>query len=248
MKYDNGQTMDYKNIESEQKMLRMAKFLSKERKLREKRRRKELRRSQQLIDNILQFSILMNSGTSNFMQSFNLPQLGGVNQNINMFQNFAPGGNQVGMIGAPTGNLYLDPSLATPQMNPGMGGGVVAGGNNQQGGSNRGRGQKTQEEIENEKLRKRRKRRKERKREKRRRRKAEEEAKKRIADEEAKELENAIDVHVNRGDRLEQEAIKNIQEERERKKREAEEQARLAQDQKDREEAAQRKKLEKMEQ
>ena len=49
--------------EMAQKVIGIAKFISTEKKIREKRQRQEMQRSQDMINTLLQYSILMNNGT-----------------------------------------------------------------------------------------------------------------------------------------------------------------------------------------
>lgn len=245
LKHDTGQVPTYKNIDSEQKMLRMAKFLAKEKRLREKRRRQELRRSQQMIDSILQFSIMMNSGASNLMQNFNFPQLQGIQGDLGMFQNMASN-NNLGSIGPSGGNLYLDPKHAqavqqgnSPFGTPGM--------NSPAPGSQGGKG-KSPEELEEERLRKKKRKRRKRKKEKRRRKMLQEQKMREIRERELEDERRAAELMNNKANDNQQLAYDELDRERKLDEEAEKERLRREQEAKDAKELAIRKQEERFEQ
>ena len=239
-----------KQEEMELELLKMKKFLKQEKKLRDKRRRQELRRSQRLMDNILQFSILMNSDASNMLRGIlpyaNMPGLDGFSSSINNFMDFKNMG-EVGRIAQTSGNLYLDPKMQAAALQQGQPQGQQGqnlfalgrgpyGANQGGGGGDEQQQGPTLSEIAEKKARKKARKARRKKREKIRRERLRREQEEAAREREKKDYENALDIMNKRADRDADIAHQQLVDERERKRLEEEERLRQERLRKEREE------------
>ena len=197
-----GNVGNHRNRDMDKKLNRMAIFLSKEKKMRERQRRIELKNTQQMMDSILQFSIMMNSGQNDLMKSMlpytNVPNFGQMGANIM---------GDIGLNGPQLGNMALDPSM---QQN-------LAGGNMYGPGGAQQQAQQQVDPLEKKKkeeAKKRLKKLKKKAREKKKIKKELERKKKEVRDREQENLDEAIKYNKQLANKNEQEAIEELDRER----------------------------------